>query len=239
LPKTQLQPVDSGARRKRRSPEDLRNKILQAAGDEFRRCGYAGATTAAIARQADVTEAQLFRYFGTKAQLFREAIFKPLDEQLSNFVASHMAPDSAESVQEQSALYIDELQRFVAENSEMLTSLIVAQTYAQESGAGVSAIASLGDYFDRGAATMTERLKSEPKVAPKLMVRVSFAAVLACTMFKDWIFPPGLATEAEIRAAVSDFVREGIGANHDFGRGAEAGGAGGRTPNRDRGQGPT
>jgi AcrR family transcriptional regulator len=218
LPKAQLQPAEpaSGARRKRRSPEDLRNRILQAAGDEFRKCGYAGSTTAAIARQADVTEAQLFRYFGSKAQLFREAIFKPLDAQLSNFVETHMTPGSAEDVREQSALYIDELQRFVSENSEMLTSLIVAQTYDRESAQGVSAIASLGEYFDRGAATMTARMKGDARVPPQLMVRVSFAAVLACTMFKDWIFPPGLATDAEIHEAVKDFVREGIGANHPF-----------------------
>lgn len=220
MAKTELQTAEAepGARRKRRSPEDLRNRILQAAADEFRRCGYAGATTAAIARQADVTEAQLFRYYGSKAQLFREAIFKPLDEQLSNFVASHMAPDSPESFRESSALYIDELQRFVSENSEMLTSLIVAQTYDRESAQGVSAIGSLGEYFDRGAATMTARMKGPAKVPPELMVRVSFAAVLACTMFKDWIFPPGLASETKIHEAVKDFVREGIGANHPFER---------------------
>jgi AcrR family transcriptional regulator len=215
LAKIELQPAEaeSAARRKRRSPEDLRNRILQAAGDEFRRCGFAGATTAAIARQADVTEAQLFRYFGSKAELFREAIFKPLDEQLSNFVETHLIPDSAKDVHEQSALYIDELQRFVSENSEMLTSLIVAQTYDPASAQGVSAIGSLGEYFDRGAATMRMRMKGPAKVPPELMVRVSFAAVLACTMFKDWIFPPGLANEAEIHEAVKDFVREGIGAN--------------------------
>jgi hypothetical protein len=49
------------------------------------------------------------------------------------------------------------------------------------------------------------------------MARVSFAAVLACVMFKDWIFPPGLASEEEIRAAINDFVREGIGANPQLG----------------------
>ena len=221
MPKTNLQEAEAApaARRKRRTPEDLRSRILRAAGEEFRRSGFAGATTAAIARLADVTEAQLFRYFGSKADLFREAIFKPLDEQLSNFVATHMQPDSPESMREQSALYIDELQRFVGENSEMLTSLIVAQTYDRATAQGVSAIGSLNEYFARGASVMTARLQGDYKVAPKLMVRVSFAAVLACVMFKDWIFPPGLATDEEIRAAINDFVREGIAANPDFGRG--------------------
>lgn len=223
MPKTKLQPAEppAPARRKRRTAEDLRSRILLAAGEEFRRCGYAGATTAAIARQADVTEAQLFRYFASKADLFREAIFKPLDQQLSNFVETHMLDEGVESVRETSALYIDELQHFVSENSEMLTSLVVAQAYDASSAQGVSAIGSLDEYFARGASVMTQRLKGDHKVAPKLMVRVSFAAVLACAMFKDWIFPPGLASDEEIRAAINDFVREGIGANPEFGRGGD------------------
>ncbi|CAN7457621.1 TetR/AcrR family transcriptional regulator [Phenylobacterium sp. LjRoot225] len=193
------------------------NRILQAAGEEFRRCGYAGATTAAIARRADVTEAQLFRYFASKADLFREAIFKPLEQQLASFVESHMLDGDIETVRKTTALYIDELQRFVGENAQMLTSLIVAQAYDPDAAEGVSAIGSLREYFDRGAATMSARLTGPFKVDPKLMVRVSFAAVLACVMFKDWIFPPGLASEEEIRAAINDFVREGIGANPQLG----------------------
>ncbi|CAN7514093.1 TetR/AcrR family transcriptional regulator [Phenylobacterium sp. LjRoot219] len=205
------------ARRKRRTAEDLMNRIVEAAGEEFRQCGYAGATTAAIARRADVTEAQLFRYFGSKAELFREAVFKPLDQQLSTFFANHMLDNNVEEVRESTALYIDELQGFVRENARMLTSLVVAQTYDPEASLANSAISSLGAYFDRGAAMMTSRLTGPAKVDPTLMVRVSFAAVLACVMFKDWIFPPGLASEAEIRAAINDFVREGIGANPEMG----------------------
>lgn len=193
------------------------NRILLAAGEEFRRSGYAGATTAAIARRAEVTEAQLFRYFASKADLFREAVFKPLEQQLSSFVESHMFDGDIETVRKTTALYIDELQRFVGENAQMLTSLIVAQAYDPDASGGVSAIGSLREYFDRGASIMAARLTGPAKVDPKLMVRVSFAAVLACVLFKDWIFPPGLASEEEIRAAINDFVREGIGANPQLG----------------------
>ena len=47
------------------------------------------------------------------------------------------------------------------------------------------------------------------------MVRVSFAAVLGCTLFKDWILPAGLASEQKISAAVKAFVMDGITANAD------------------------
>ena len=45
------------------------------------------------------------------------------------------------------------------------------------------------------------------------MVRVSFVAVLACILFKEWIFPSGIADEGEISAAINNFVMDGINAN--------------------------
>jgi hypothetical protein len=42
---------------------------------------------------------------------------------------------------------------------------------------------------------------------------VSFVAVLASLMFKDWLFPAGMASEEEIREAIADFVIDGIMVN--------------------------
>ncbi len=49
--------------------------IVQAALDLFAEHGYAAATTQAIAKRAGVTEKTLFRHFGTKKQLFAQAIY--------------------------------------------------------------------------------------------------------------------------------------------------------------------
>jgi AcrR family transcriptional regulator len=206
------------ARRKRRTAEDIRNRILRAAGDEFKQSGFSGATTANIARRADVTEAQLFRLFDTKADLFRESIFEPLNQHFCGFHARYVVDaDNAEHVRDRADHYITELQAFIAEHSRMLMSLVVAQTYSPESTRGVSEIESLRAYFERGAAMMANRLGGEPRVDPQLMVRVSFAAVLGCVLFRDWIFPKGLASEEAISAAIVDFVIEGISANSDAG----------------------
>jgi AcrR family transcriptional regulator len=201
------------ARRKRRSADDLMSRIVRAAGEEFRRCGYSGATTAAIAKKADVTEAQLFRYFDSKAALFRESVFKPLDQQLKAFLESHVADRDLETISQSTRTYIDELQRFISENAELLTSLFVVQTYDHAVVEGTSTMSSLASYFERGAAQTTARLTGDPKIDPKLFVRVSFAAVLGCILFRDWIFPPDLASDEEIRQAINDFVREGLAAN--------------------------
>ena len=193
--------------------------ILLAAEEEFKRGGFAGSTTAAIAARAGVTETQLFRYFASKADLFREAIFTPLNRHFSDFNTGHLR-DAAQSEthREKVRQYTIELQHFIDDHSKMLLSLIVARTYAPET-TGAGQIDSLQTYFERGAAMMAGRIGSEPAVDPKLMVRVSFAAVLGSVLFKDWLFPEGLATDDQISAAIIDFVLDGInanaGTNHD------------------------
>lgn len=209
MTKSGTQPV----RRKRRSPQQIRDLILTAAAREFEENGFAGATTAAIARRADTTEAQIFRFFESKAGLFHEAIFRPLNQHFSEFQSRHITPaDSKEPLDTLASRYIGELQSFMEQHSGMLLSLIVADSYSPGAAQRISEVDGLKGYFERGAATMRGRGGGGP-VAPELMVRVSFAAVLACVVFKDWLFPAGLASEEDIRRAVAMFTIDGIRAN--------------------------
>jgi AcrR family transcriptional regulator len=204
----------SGTRRTRRSAEDLLARIMRAATTEFARSGYSGTTTAAVARKADVTEAQLFRYFDSKADLFRETVFKPIDQHFLEFVRKH-PPRSRQrtSAREGAELYTTELQQFIREHSGMLKSLVAQETYDNGETHGVSAIDSLRAYFNHGAASMRSRIKGKPRVNPELLVRLSFVTVLASILFKDWIFPRGLATDEDITEAINAFVIEGSSVN--------------------------
>lgn len=199
----------TATRRRRRSSEEVADRILDAAAEEFEQAGFTGATTAAIARRAEVTEAQIFRLFGSKRELFHAAIFAPLNRHFQEFherIATSNAPPS-----EALALsYIDELQDFIERHSRMLMSLIVASAYSPQETGGVSEMEGLRAYFERGAAMTAESGGTQGEVDPALMVRVSFAAVLANVMFRDWLFPQ--ATDpAAIRRAIGDFVVHGIG----------------------------
>jgi len=53
---------------------ELREKILQAATQLYSETGFRGATTRQIAQLAGVNEVTLFRHFGSKTALLREAI---------------------------------------------------------------------------------------------------------------------------------------------------------------------
>src|SRR5580693_7467039 len=96
-------------RRKRRSTEENMDRIIRAAADEFKASGFTGATTAVIARNAEVTEAQLFRYFASKAELFRESVFKPLNRHFLHFLSTQLSDAAeAETRGEKSRRYIGE-----------------------------------------------------------------------------------------------------------------------------------
>src|SRR5579859_7765635 len=106
------------AKKPRRSAAESRAKLIQAAREEFRRFGFSGATTAAIARSAGTSEAHLFRHFPNKAELFRESVFQALDEHFTAFSARHAAEmEKGTNVRQQARLYITELQAFLREHS--------------------------------------------------------------------------------------------------------------------------
>lgn len=223
---TKLSSNGNSTRRPRRSSQEVVERILEAAAVEFEQSGYSGATTAAIARRAEVTEAQIFRSFASKQALFRAAIFGPLNRHFEDFQSriegslgvTDGVPGPGHDLAHQ---YIDELQGFMADHSRMFMSLIVASAYGTggegDDAGNVAEMEGLRAYFDRGTALMKARAGGEAKVPPELMVRVSFAAVLANLMFRDWLFPAGIATDAQIREAIAAFVIEGIEANGPVG----------------------
>jgi len=57
-----------------RNPERSRERILQAAFEEFAAKGFAGARVDSIASRAEINKRMLYHYFGDKQTLFREVL---------------------------------------------------------------------------------------------------------------------------------------------------------------------
>lgn len=73
--------TEHSVRRRRGRPRggsDSRERIIAAAVDEFGESGYDGATIRSIAARAGVDSALVHHYFGTKADLFADAVGIPL-----------------------------------------------------------------------------------------------------------------------------------------------------------------
>jgi AcrR family transcriptional regulator len=76
-----------GSPRTRRPRGAARQLLLEAARDLFSRQDYRGTTTREIAELAGVNEHLLFRHFGSKAALFREALVVPFVELVDDFAS--------------------------------------------------------------------------------------------------------------------------------------------------------
>ena len=75
----------SGGHAARRPPGEPRRLLLDAARELFARQDYRSTTTREIAEAAGVTEYLLFRHFGSKAALFREALVLPFTNFVDDF----------------------------------------------------------------------------------------------------------------------------------------------------------
>jgi AcrR family transcriptional regulator len=200
-------------RRKRRSTQEIFDRIIDAAFLEFGENGFSNTTTLAIARRAEVAEALIFTHFGSKANLFRKAVFKPLDDHFSTFMATHTFEDrdKARHLRE-SREFVSDLAGFVRRHSGIFKSLVVSEAYAKDDD-GASGLRGLQDYFNKMSAIEEVRLTGRPKVAPRVISRISFAAILGCILFNDWLFPEGVAEDKEVHDGLCDFIMEGLGVN--------------------------
>lgn len=201
-------------RRPRRKPEELHEKLVDAAVEEFARNGYAGARTAAIAQRAGVVEPLLFKYFGSKANLFQRAIFENLDRHYTRFVKEHVFDqDDPSKWAEQAIEYIGEQQDFLRKNSRMFMSLILHEAFDKHGVEGMDGLSGLQEFLDKMSAFADSRLDGRSDSDGKLVARISFGSLLACVLFGDWLFPKGIASEEQIRAAVVDFIMKGADIN--------------------------
>jgi len=201
--------------RKRRSGAEVRRKILDAAAAEFHEAGYQHARTARIARAAQATEAQIFRYFGSKMGLYQETIYNLLNIKLLAYASENFA---AENVDDQDRRfyardYIRNARSFLTANAPMLRHL-----FCLPGGPSVVKIAKgdadgLSLFFDRCSAIMAELGDSSPRVSHQLMARLGFSAILATALFHDWIFPESVANEDEIMEGLIHFVMSGMRTN--------------------------
>ena len=69
----------------RKSAEERRDEILDAALEEFAERGLHGASTEAIAKRAGISQPYVFRLFGSKKDLFKASVARCLRETLELF----------------------------------------------------------------------------------------------------------------------------------------------------------
>jgi AcrR family transcriptional regulator len=141
------------ARRPRGEPRRL---LLDAARTLFARRDYRSTTTREIAEAAGVSEYLLFRHFGSKAGLFREALVLPFTSFVDGFGQTWQAVVPEETDEEElSRLFVGQLYDVLVEHRGLLLTLVASDGLSEEEieGAGIADI--------RRALTVLSQISAE------------------------------------------------------------------------------
>jgi AcrR family transcriptional regulator len=177
--------------RSRRPRGEPRRLLLEAARDLFNRKGYATTATREIAERADVSETLIFRSFGTKAGLFREAMVQPfidaLDDQIahleSNPITELLAVDATRS-------FVASLYDVFHEHRALAAMVFAADALVESEVAESGMIDDVRDAIDRFVKAAREQaiatgIAIEP-TAHELAIRGHMAMVAGVATFGPW-----------------------------------------------------
>lgn len=167
--------------RRRRSSEEVRSLVLDAARELFALRGFGGTTTREIAHRAGVSETVLFRNFGTKERIFQAAVAQPIDDFLRAYTTGWLEIPLGEG--DPDAM----LQTFVESLYDLARthrSLLLAAAPEELGREGQTAFARL----EHMAAEIARAhgFTYDPAVA----VRAAVAMVIGMAIFDDALFRP-------------------------------------------------
>jgi AcrR family transcriptional regulator len=144
-PSVKKQRPDAPATRRPRG--EPRRLLLDAARTLFARQDYRSTTTREIAEAAGVTEHLLFRNFGSKAALFREALVLPFTTFVDEFGTTWRTVVPEETDEEQFARhFVAQLYDVFVENRGLVVTLLTSDGLSDDEMTGTG-IADIGRAF--------------------------------------------------------------------------------------------
>nr|WP_090338883.1 TetR/AcrR family transcriptional regulator [Mycolicibacterium malmesburyense]CRL66907.1 transcriptional regulator [Mycolicibacterium malmesburyense] len=174
----------------RRPPGEARRLLLDAARDLFARRDYRSTTTREIAEAAGVTEYLLFRHFGSKAGLFREALVLPFTDFVDDFGETWQAviPDKV-TEEELTRQFVGRLYDVLIEHRGLLLTLVASDGLTDEEidSAGIAdirrALTLLGQISAEGI-----RLRGIRSEQPDLPAHSTVAMIVGMVALRSTFF---------------------------------------------------
>jgi AcrR family transcriptional regulator len=208
-PSTDKQPAaGTQARATRRPRGEPRRLLLDAARELFARQDYRSTTTREIAEAAGVTEALLFRQFGSKAALFRETMVVPFTSFVDDFGRTWSAVVHEETDEyELASQFVGQLYDMFVEHQGLVVTLLASQALSEEekADAGIAdirrALAVLGRISAEGMAMRGMRSNHPDLAAYSTVAMIAGMAALRSTYFGTKQ-PPREAIVEELTQAI-------------------------------------
>jgi AcrR family transcriptional regulator len=178
------------ARATRRPRGEPRRLLLDAARDLFSRQDYRSTTTREIAEAAGVAEYLLFRQFGSKAALFREALVLPFTDFVDEFGRTWQAVVPEETDEDELARhFVGQLYDVFAEHRGLVVTLLASEGLTEEelADAGIAdiqrALAALGQISAQGMDIRGMRSSHPDLAAYSTVAMIAGMAALRSTYF--------------------------------------------------------
>jgi AcrR family transcriptional regulator len=182
--------ADMPAQATRRPRGAPRRLLLDAARALFARQDYRSTTTREIAEAAGVTEHLLFRHFGSKAALFREALVLPFTSFVDEFGRTWRSVVPDETDEEQLARhFVARLYDVFVEHRGLLVTLMASEGLSEEemTDAGVAdirrALTALGQIGAEGMQLRGMRSDRPDLAAYSTVAMIAGMAALRSTYF--------------------------------------------------------
>jgi AcrR family transcriptional regulator len=179
----------AAARRPRGEPRRL---LLDAARNLFARQDYRSTTTREIAQAAGVTEHLLFRNFGSKAALFREALVLPFTNFVDEFGRTWQSVVPDETGEEELARhFVGQLYDVLVEHQGLLLTLMASEALSEDelADAGIadirSALTVLGQISAEGM-----KLRGLQSGQPDLPAHSTVAMIAGMAALRSTFFGP-------------------------------------------------
>lgn len=174
-------------RRPRGAPRKL---LLDTARARFAGQDYRSTTTREIAQAAGVTEHLLFRHFGSKAALFREALVLPFTDFVEEFGRTwqSVVPEETDEV-ELARRFVGQLYDVFVEHQGLLLTLMASEALSEEekADAGIAevrqAITALGQISAEGMHLRGLRSDHPDLPAHSTVAMIAGMAALRSTYF--------------------------------------------------------
>ena len=178
------------AKQTRRTRGEPRRLLLAAARELFARQDYRSTTTREIAEHAGVAEHLLFRGFGSKAALFREALVAPFVDLVDAFSERWPTIPPGSSEEEIAGQLHGALYDLFVENRGLVMTLLAADALTEEELAELGvhdlrrAVAVLGRLGSEGIDIKGLRAQNHELAARSTVAMIAGMAAFGSTMFE-------------------------------------------------------
>lgn len=176
----------------RRPRGEARRLLLDAARELFARQDYRRTTTREVAEAAGVSEYLLFRHFGSKAGLFREALVLPFTTFVDGFGQTWQAVVPEETDEEElSRQFVGQLYDLLVEHRGLLLTLVASEGLSEEeiNDAGIAdirrALAALGQISAEGMSLRGMRSGQPDLPAHSTVAMIVGMVAMRSTFFGD------------------------------------------------------